>query len=134
MSDASDSPLRRAGRQSNEAGRWRSLVAFAWPVLLGACAQHTPSPPDPEVDALQQRIQVLERRVEILEAQVSSLPALSPSSREEVDGRIRSLQSQRSALLERYTDAHPDVREIDRRLRLLRLQQEMLNQAGGPAK
>jgi hypothetical protein len=77
---------------------------------------------------------VLERRVEILEAQVSSLPALSPSSREEVDGRIRSLQSQRSALLERYTDAHPDVREIDRRLRLLRLQQEMLNQAGGPAK
>jgi hypothetical protein len=42
---------------------------------------------------------------------------------------IEALESRRSALLERYTSAHPYVREIDLSLRLLRLQLEMLDQA-----
>jgi len=37
-------------------------------------------------------------------------------------------------LLERYTDAHPAVREIDLSLRLLKLQLEMMDQAGKSAK
>jgi predicted nucleic acid-binding Zn-ribbon protein len=103
-------------------------------LLAGACAQHATVPPEPEIDALKRRLQALERRVESLEHQVLSLPAAQPRSRAELESEVRTLQAERSELLERYTDLHPDVRDIDRRLRLLKLQLEMKDQGREAAK
>ena len=86
------------------------------------------------MDADQRRLQLLEQRVEVLERYIYNLPSPPLRRREEIESNIRSLESRRSALLERYTDAHPAVREVDLSLRLLKLQLEMMDQAGKSAK
>jgi len=50
-------------------------------------------------------------------------------NRAEIVKNIQSLEQQRAELLMRYTPAHPNVREIDLSLRLLRLQLDFLDQA-----
>lgn len=55
-------------------------------------------------------------------------------SREEIDADIRSLEAERADLLTRYAAAHPDVRAVDRRLRILHEQREMLDRGTAPAK
>jgi len=84
--------------------------------------------------SIQQRLQVLEQRVEILQRYIWNLPSPPLRSRKEIELNIQSLESKRSALLERYTNSHPDVREIDLSLRLLKLQLELMDQSDKAAK
>jgi hypothetical protein len=97
-------------------------------VLLTSCAQ-PPAAPTPEVRALEQRLQALEWRLESLERFVTALPAMPLRERAQIEQHIQSLEAQRKVLLERYTPAHPQVREVDLSLRLLRLQLEFLDRA-----
>ncbi len=125
-------PHRAASARGRSAcTRWRRRMAAAVAVLgLAACAQTPPPPPSPELTALQQRLQALEQRIEVLERYIWNLPSPPNRSREEIERNIRSLEAKRAALLERYTNAHPEVREIDLSLRLLKLQLQMLDRAG----
>ena len=134
MNDRPDAPLDVAGEQPDRTGRRRGLEAATLVLLLGACAQQPTSTPESRMDADQQRLQLLEQRVEILERYIYNLPSPPLRRREEIESNIRSLESKRSALLERYTDLHPAVREIDLSLRLLKLQLEMMDQAGKSAR
>ena len=134
MNDESDAPADPAGERQDETGRWRTLRVVACLLLLGACAQQPALTPPAEMVSVQQRLQVLEQRVEILERYIWNLPSPPLRSREEIEKNIQSLESKRSALLERYTNSHPEVREIDLSLRLLKLQLEMMDQAKKAAK
>jgi hypothetical protein len=61
-------------------------------------------------------------------------PAPRPHrSREEIDADIRNLEAERAELLAKYAEAHPDVRAVDRRLRILREEREMLGRAPAAA-
>jgi hypothetical protein len=55
-------------------------------------------------------------------------------SREEIDADIQNLEAERAELLAKYSEAHPDVRALDRRLRILRERREMLDRAPAAAK
>ncbi len=130
MNPRLDSLVDLAVEQPDGTARRRSFRAVACLLLLGACAQQPKvPPPDPRLDALEQRLQALERRVDILEHHILALPSAPVRSRDEIESEVKSLQSRRSALLERYTTLHPEVREIDLRLRLLKLQLDMMDQA-----
>jgi predicted RNase H-like nuclease (RuvC/YqgF family) len=129
MNDRSDAAVDAPDERANEAGRLRSLWAVAWLLLFGACAQQPTSTPAHELVTLQQRLQLLEKRVEILERYIWNLPSPPQRNREEIERNIQSLESKRSALLERYTNSHPEVREIDLSLRLLKLQLALMDQS-----
>jgi hypothetical protein len=105
------------------------MTALAWALLVTACAA-PPPPPPPELPAIEERLRRLDERVTTLERLLTNLPSPPLRSRAEIVKNIQSLEKQRAVLLERYTPAHPDVREIDLRLRLLRLQLDMLDQVG----
>lgn len=103
-------------------------------LLSSACAQAPAPAPAAETIALEQRLQTLEQRFDSLERYITNLPSPPLRSRDEIERNIQSLEARRTALLERYTSAHPLVREVDLSLRLLRLQLEMLDQAHRMAK
>lgn len=105
-----------------------AALASAVALLLAACAA-APTP-SPEAVALEQRLSALEGRVERLERYATSVPAPPLRSRDEIVRHIEALEARRAELLQRYTAAHPDVREVDLQLRLRRLQLEVLDQAG----
>lgn len=105
------------------------VVLAATALALTACA--APPAPSPEVVALEQRLSQLEGRVELLERYVTAVPAPPLRSRDEIEQHIRSLEARRATLLQRYTPAHPEVRDVDLQLRLLRLQLAVLDQAAG---
>jgi hypothetical protein len=97
-------------------------------LLLASCAG--PPSPSPEAVALERRLSALEARIERLERYATAVPAPPLRSRDEIVRHIETLEARRAELLQRYTPAHPDVREIDLQLRLRRLQLEVLDQAG----
>jgi chromosome segregation ATPase len=99
-------------------------------LLLGACAQ--PSQPPADAAALARRVQNLEGRVESLERRDTIDPAQPLRTRAQIEANIQSLEAERATLLSKYQSAHPDVRDIDRRLQLLRKQLEMLDQTPAP--
>jgi hypothetical protein len=134
MNDIRDATFGSAYGKPDRTGGWCAHKAAALALLLGACAQQPASTTAPQMEADRQRLQLLEQRVEILERYIYNLPSPPVRSRKEIENNIRSLESKRSALLERYTDSHPAVREIDLSLRLLKLQLEMMDQAGKSAK
>jgi hypothetical protein len=107
----------------------RIVLVVATIALLGACAQ--PSAPQQALDlvSIEQRLQSLEQRFDMLERFMTNLPAPPLRNRGEIEKNIQSLESKRTALLERYTSAHPNVREVELSLRLLKLQLEFLDQA-----
>jgi septal ring factor EnvC (AmiA/AmiB activator) len=91
-------------------------------LLLGACMQ-----PGTRGDvSLEQRLDNMERRIESLERRESITPAPPLRSREEIEQQISALERQRESLLTQYTEAHPAIRDIDRRVRILREQLDML--------
>jgi hypothetical protein len=134
MNDSPDSTFDSSCGQPHRTGEWFGLTAVALVLLLGACAQPPASIPAPQMSADQQRVQLLGQRMEILERYIYNLPSPPLRRREEIENNIRSLESKRFTLLERYTDSHPAVRETDLSLRLLKLQLEMMDQAGKSAK
>jgi septal ring factor EnvC (AmiA/AmiB activator) len=91
-------------------------------LLLGACTQS-----GWRGDAsMEQRLDSMERRIESLERRESIMPAPPLRSREEIEQQISALERQRESLLAQYTEAHPAIRDIDRRVRILREQLDML--------
>lgn len=110
------------------ASRVKSIAAsLALALLLAGCAQ--PPAPAPELLSINERLTRLEAQVSSLERLLTNLPSPPMRSRAEIVADIRSLELQRSELLQKYTPSHPDVRDVDLRLRLLRLQVEFLDQA-----
>jgi hypothetical protein len=95
-------------------------------LLMASCA----APPAPDFSSIEERLRKLDDRITTLERLLTNLPSPPMRSRAEIVRNIQSLEQQRAALLTRYTPAHPDVREIDLSLRLLRLQLDFLDQAG----
>jgi hypothetical protein len=95
-------------------------------LLLAACA----APPAPDLSSIEERLRKLDDRITSLERLLTNLPSPPMRSRVEILKNIQSLERRRADLLVRYTPAHPDVREIDLSLRLLRLQIDFLDQAG----
>jgi hypothetical protein len=118
-------PLARWPDRPIRSSAW---VAAAGLLALAGCAAPPPAVA-PELVAMQQRLQALEQRVEVLERYIWNLPSPPNRSRDEIERDIRSLERRRATLLERYTNAHPYVREIDLSLRLLKLQLEMMDPA-----
>ncbi len=107
-------------------------AVLAGALALTACVQPPPAPP-PSGPSIDQRVQDLEWRLDALERYVTNMPSAPLRSRAEIEANIHALEAQRVQLLLRYTPAHPDIRDIDLRLRLLRGQLQMLDQAA-PAK
>ena len=111
-----------------------TALAVAMASLRGAYAQPSPPQQSLELVAIEQRLHGLEQRFDTLERFLTNLPAPPLRNRAEIEKNIQSLESKRTALLERYTSAHPYVREVDLSLRLLKLQLEFLDQASAAPK
>jgi hypothetical protein len=97
-------------------------------VLMVGCAA-PPAPATSDLPAVEERLRKLEDRVTTLERLLTALPSPPMRSRAEIVKNIQSLEQKRADLLRRYTPAHPEVREIDLSLRLLRVQLDFLDQA-----
>jgi hypothetical protein len=106
------------------------VTGLAAALGLAACAQ--PPAPAPVSPTVEQRLQTLEMRFDALERFITNLPSPPQRSRAEIEANVQSLEAQRRTLLERYTSAHPSVREVDLSLRLLRLQLELMGPAERP--
>jgi hypothetical protein len=86
-------------------------------LLVSGCAVPQSVPPTVEQATVNQRLDELERRVQRLEGRpVVEMPY---RGREEVQAHIKSLEAERARLLVKYTDQHPAVKDIDRRLLIL---------------
>lgn len=132
MNDESDAVSNTVGERRARGPLGPVMVTAL--LLSSACAQAPAPAPAAETVALEQRLQTLEQRFDSLERYITNLPSPPLRSRDEIERNIQSLEARRTALLERYTSAHPLVREVDLSLRLLRLQLEMLDQAHRTAK
>jgi hypothetical protein len=96
-------------------------------LLLAGCA--TPSATTPESargQSVQERLDDLERRVQRLEGR----PPVEPPyrNRADVQSHIKALEAERAKLLVKYTDQHPAVRDIDRKLLILNEQLRMMKE------
>jgi len=96
-------------------------------MMVGCAAPPTPATNDSP--SVEERLRKLEDRVTTLERLLTALPSPPMRSRDEIVRNIQSLEHKRADLLKRYTPAHPEVREIDLSLRLLRVQLDFLDQA-----
>ena len=112
----------------------KAVLVVVTIALLGACAQPSATQQALDLVSIEQRLQSLEQRIESLERFMTNLPAPPLRSRGEIEKNIQSLESKRTALLERNMSAHPYVREVDLSLRLLKLQLEFLDQANAAPK
>lgn len=93
--------------------------------LLTACTPHT-TPMRQDTPTMEQRVSELEQRLERLEARPKVLAPYR--SRVELEAAIQLLQAERIRLLNRYTEQHPEIRDLDRRLAILDRQMKMLAQ------
>ncbi|MDD5390770.1 MAG: hypothetical protein PHD37_15630 [Gallionellaceae bacterium] len=110
-------------QDEHHARHWRRLL-FPVGLLLAGCASHEVVPPVAGQVIAEQRLEDLERRMQKLE---SRPPVEAPyGSREDVLSRINQLETERGGLLLKYTELHPAVRAIDRKLLILREQLRML--------
>lgn len=81
----------------------------------------------PDLASIDERLIRLGAQLDSLERAPTNLPSPPVRSRGEIVANVRALE--RAELLQKYTPAHPVVREIDLRLRLLRLHLGFLGQA-----
>lgn len=102
-----------------------SAAVVALFVMLPACAPQT-TRPRPGTPTMEQRVSELERRLERLEARPEVQAPYR--SKAELEAAIKSLREERVRLLGRYTDQHPEIRDLDRRLAILDRQMKMLEQ------
>ncbi len=88
------------------------------------------------IESLGKQVTELENKVEDIEAaqkaekkaRTQTIPAPCPT-REALRGRIKTLLNERSNLLIRYTEKHPDIVELDRQIRLAQEQISMVDMA-----
>lgn len=110
-------------QDKHHARHWRRLL-FPVGLLLAGCASHEVVPPAARQAATERHLEDLERRMQRLE---SRPPVEAPyGKREDVQSRIDQLETERGNLLLKYTEQHPSVRTIDRKLLILREQLRML--------
>ena len=102
-------------------------VALITSLLMVGCA--APAPPAPDLSSIEERLRQIDARITTLERLLTNFPSPPMRNRAEIVKNIQSVEQQRAELLMRYTPAHPNVREIDLSLRLLRLQLDFLDQA-----
>lgn len=94
--------------------------------FLPGCSSSPSAPPeDGHAKATQQRLDDLERRVQRLEGRPASVD-VPYRGREELQTHIKQLETERARLLVKYTDQHPAVRDIDRKLLILNEQLQRL--------
>lgn len=101
------------------------VVTLIAALMMIGCA----APPAPDLSSIEERLRQLDARITTLERLLTNLPSPPMRNRAEIVKNIQSLEQQRAELLTRYTPAHPNVREIELSLRLLRLQLDFLDQA-----
>ncbi len=97
-------------------------LAIALMLVLTGCGTPASSPPD--TPSLEKRMDALELRMQTLEARPVANPPYR--SRQEIEAHIETLEAERRKLLTRYFAEHPEIRDIDRKLGLLRSQLKML--------
>lgn len=100
------------------------LLSMGASMLLAGCGSAPMRQPDAADASLEQRLFELERRVDRLE----NRPDIQAPyrNREEIQSQVKALESERAALLTKYTERHPAVRDIDRRLLILGNQLKLL--------
>ena len=89
------------------------------------------------IESLEKQVTELENKVEDIEAaqkaeskaRTQTIPASCPT-REVLRGRIKTLLNERSKLLIRYTENHPNIVELDRQIRLAQEQIRMVGTTG----
>lgn len=91
------------------------VAAATLGALLTACAPQTATRPD--TPTMEQRVSDLERRLERLEARPEVQAPYR--SKAELEATIQSLQNERIRLLSRYTAQHPEIRDVDRQMKML---------------
>ncbi len=101
---------------------YRTLLLFILALpLAGRASPDTPDtliPSAPGETRMEQRLDDIERRLRILEMrQMETEPY---RTREEIQAHIDRLEAERTRLLLIYTDQFPQVRDIERKLALLR--------------
>ena len=100
------------------------LLLIPLGLLLTGCASQEMVPTVASPSATEQRLTDLERRLQRLE---SRPPVEAPyGNREDIQTYIGQLEAERGRLLLRYTDQHPAIRDIDRRLLILQEQLRLL--------
>jgi chromosome segregation ATPase len=100
------------------------LLLFPLGLLLVGCASQEMVPTVANQSATEQRLADLERRVQQLEKRP---PVEAPyRNRDEIQAHISQLEAERGKLLLKYTELNPAVRDIDRKLLILREQLRML--------
>jgi hypothetical protein len=98
-------------------GPLRCSLVLSLSLLVSGCAVQPSAPPTADKATTEQRLDDLERRVQHLEGRP---PVEVPyRNREEIQTHIKFLESERAKLLVKYTDQHPAVRDIDRKLLIL---------------
>ncbi len=99
-------------------------ILLPWVMFMAGCSTHQVAPPATGDMATEQRLSDLERRVQRLE----NRPLIEApfGNQEEIQARIDQLEAERIKLLLRYTDQHPAIRDINRKLLILREQLKML--------
>lgn len=103
---------------------YRLLLLSIWGMLVAGCASQEGVPPVAPQSATEQRLADLEQRVQQLEKR----PHVEAPyrNREDIQTHISQLEAERGKLLLKYTELNPAVRDIDRKLGILREQLRML--------
>jgi hypothetical protein len=111
------------------AWRARTVCISLAAALCAACATPPPPVPAAELAAINARLDRLEAQLDSIERLLTNVPSPPLRSRAEIVANIERLERRRAELLERYTPLHPNVREVDLSLKLLRLQLDVIDQA-----
>lgn len=98
-------------------------LVLPWVLFMAGCSTHQVAPPDTNDMATEQRLSDLERRMERLESR--SLIEAPFGNRDEIQARIDQLEAERIKQLLSYTEQHPAIRDINRKLLILREQLKM---------
>lgn len=110
-------------KQPNQAS---AMMPFLLAALLAGCATREPQRESGASGVLAQRLDDLERRMQRLEGRP---PLEAPyRNRADIQAHIKQLEADRARLLVKYTDQHPAVRDIDRKLLILREQLGMMRE------
>jgi len=98
--------IRRVGRSI-----WLAVV-----LLLVSCATAGPGQPFYDVE---KRIYELERRIAVLESRYEYPTPIPDQNKKELQEQLDALRNEREKLSLDYTDQHPRVMELDRKIRTL---------------
>jgi len=100
-------------------------IWFVVVLLSASCATGGPSQP---YYGLEKRIYELERRIAVLESRYEHPAPIPHQSKNELQKQLDASRKEREKLSLSYTDKHPRVMELDRKIRALEQQIKVLQQ------